>query len=452
MSEIEITTRPGAVSGAPGPAPERPRVELVLSPESGTETRFVEGSKAPSREQSIARARERAAKEGRSARAGGEDPNAAGSGDEGAEADDEETENEEGAEAEGEETSEESEADGEQAEGEEASEEEGEEEEADGEEEAAPAAAKKPAAKKHAEADADAEEAVLLAARIEADRVAIENEQLRQRVGLLEAGLLGEDARSAYQLDPAKYIREHVAALFALPVDDEDLGEELHGLVTDLTIAISGGQISSDKLAQAKHDRTSRAWRLDQKSRQATKKATPASDSRTEVENYIDSVVYKAASDRFPFIALAADLDGLTPGKAVAATMSRAVTDGRIRDADRKKPAEVLTEALRLTNHSYKARYEKIVARAATLGTAPAPNASGGGQPKPGAPKPESSANPKGKKPRTLSAAEAAAAPSKKPGQPAKKPEGPKEIIVVRDPDADEARRARIFAKHRKKP
>lgn len=440
MPEIEVTARPTIVSGAPGPAPERPRVELVLSTDTGAaDVRRDDAPPTRSRAESLARIKERAA------RGDGGKPDSraepVGMGPEGDDAADEATDETAGQGGEGEEVAD---GDGDTA--------------AASGDDAADAAAAEGGESEDKDAAPDGEsndspdaqiDAQIMEVRLEAERLARERDRLEERVARYEAGLLGEEARAAYAADPVRYIRDHIASLFGVDPNDEDLATEVTlGLLTDLTAASAGDGLSADKRAQIRSERIQRHWQLDQKSRQASKQVASSRHGAAEVERYIDDVAYKAVADKFPHLALAAEFDGVTPGKAVAAYIRRAVPAGHLKVEGRSE-ADVLTEAFRHLNHSYKTRAEKLVARATALGPAPAPKQppAGPGQPKQGAPKQTTTAKPK---PRTLSAAEAAQPSAKK------QPPGPKEpaekvITVVRDPDAEEARRRALFAKYRAK-
>lgn len=438
MPEIEITTRPTAISGAPGPGPDRPRVELILSPETGAETIRADNSKASTRTESIAKIRAAAAKAGRSGKLGGVE--AAGTGAEGEE-DAGETTDDEAATEEGEATTDDV---GDDA-GEAAAEDEAPADDEAAPEEAEAAPAKKPAAKKPVEPPADDETDVGMAARVDAERLARENDALRARVEGFEVGLFDDEARTTYFENPAAYVRAHLSNLFGLPPDDPALKKEVVDLLTDLTVEVAGGQISEDKIAQLENERVSRQWRIQQKTRKATTKAATERAEREAAANEIESVYLKAAEAQFPFVALAAELDGIRPGKAVLDTLRRAASAGVLKTEGRRE-IDIITEALRLTNHSYKARAEKIAARFAKAPAA-AQAKPGSTTTKPGSPKTsEPSAT---KKPRTISAAEAGSPPAKS-GKPHAKDTGPKTITVVRDPDADEARRRSILAKYKR--
>lgn len=446
MPDIEVTTRPAAVNGAPGAQSERPRVELILSPETGATTVKADGGKTVSRADSIAKIR--AQVEGKGGGKAAAKANDAGSGSEGDDEDagggEESGDEDAGDDVESEEGDAETTDDGEEAgetSDEDAADEDAEEgdEEASDDEEEAPA----PAAKKAATSDE-----VDLAAEVERAGLERELDHLRGRLESYEAGLMGDDAREAYFEDPAGYLRTHISSLFGLSADDPDLKTELTHLLTDLTVAISNGSISAEKIAQLENERVSRAWKLGKKARKATKKADGDREERTRAENYVDTAVVKPVAAKFPFLELARELDGISPGKAVLDMAKRAVAKGIIK-AEGKSEADILTEAIRLTNHSYKTRAEKIAAR---VNPAKAPAAAQGASAvaakKIGAPKTDPSAAKK--KPRNLSAAEAAQAATTKPGAKQSKKEGPKEIIVVRDADAESDRRRAIFEKHRK--
>lgn len=99
---------------------------------------------------------------------------------------------------------------------------------------------------------------------------------------------------------------------------------------------------------------------------------------------------------------------------------------------------EVVLDAAKLANHSYGVRADRFVARVAAL--RPAKPVAKPEAEKPGSPKPAAS------KPRTISASEAGT-PAPKP---AASPRGPREVVIVRDPDADDRRRRSLIDKYKK--
>ena len=425
MADIEVTTRPSGVTGSPGPAPERPRIELVLTPETGAETVKAEGSKSPDRAATIARAKARAAK-------GGDDKPAAKAKEptgQGAEGEDDAPEDKPEPVVEETEESVETEEPAETADD--------------------------PPPGDEAPADLEAEVPVidddqLLHANLAADRLQRENDALYERVEQFESGLLGEDARASYSEDPAAYVRAHISSLFGLDPADEGakklLARELVGLLTDLTVAASGAGISAEKIAQIEAERVGRHDALHKRARKATKQSGEQRASDRQTEEYLNRDFLKAAGSKFPHLALAPELDGITPGRAIMLAMRRAHKAGTLK-VEGLNDDQILAEGAKLANASYRMRGEKVSTRVSSLSKAqpkPAAKPAVAGKPAAQPGKPQTGDKPK---PRTLSASEAGTpAPKPKPA-----PKGPREVVIVRDPDRSERDRRGIIDSYKEK-
>lgn len=317
----------------------------------------------------------------------------------------------------------------------------------------APHDGEKPADAPHAEAlkpdepKVDAVAAAVANAELEAARH--EAALLRSQLASRHEGPTADD-RSAWVRDPIESLRAQTARMLGVPVDHKDVDEELAFLQRELTYrAIGADTLDQDRKHQRSQEHTDRRWRFDQHAQAASREADKQQALESEVLSSVSSAIQAAAKD-FPYLSLAPELDGVDPARATVALWNEAVFSGRATAG--KGFAESLQGALRLANDFYKTRHERLLkfGRTDTAPVpAPAPAQASAPAAAPEAFKTASTPAPAktgSASPGTLTAKQAAAAPSVKATVPAQGPI----VIDPSDRDGQRARIAAIAAKHRR--
>lgn len=276
---------------------------------------------------------------------------------------------------------------------------------------------------------------VVAAAELEATRgeLAI----LRQRLG--SAGAPSDDDRVAYVDKPLDALRSFVAQRLGLKPDAKEVADELAFLRQELTTeAIGVDVLGDDRKLQRSQEHTDRRWRLGQQIQAASKETARASEQRTAAVKLVSSVLDAAKADH-PHLDYAAAF-GEDAAQVALDLWVGEVKAGRIQPTG--DDAAIAREALRLADKFYQHRADRIakirpVETSHAQATAPTKASASAGQP--GQLKQPTSKAPAKpvSTPSTLSARQAAAAPS------AKAPSTAQPRVIV-DPHSPAARAAKL--------
>lgn len=315
------------------------------------------------------------------------------------------------------------------------------------EEVAAAAVAAQPVEEVKPEAAKDAAVPVVAPADASGELVAA-----RQEAAVLRAQLQGRDTsslaeeRAAYMADPLAAIRVYQARLFGLALDDKRLDGERDHLQSELTYAgIGVDTLPDDRKWQRHQEHEGRVKRL----QQLAPNTSPGTDAAAQALASVATEL-KAAEKDYPYLAYAAELDGIDPAQAALELWSAEYRAGRTKATT---DAEARLEALRLTNQHYRTRAERLhkLRPADTAPTpAPVPAQASTQAVVPGAQRQQSSTAPVttgSASPTTLSAKQAAAAPAS-----SVEPDSSNGPIVINpfDRETEMDRRRAIARRHRR--
>lgn len=280
-----------------------------------------------------------------------------------------------------------------------------------------------------------------------AELEAAKNEAALLRAQLQRTDPVTEDDRLAYVDKPIDALRAFIAARLGVKPDAKDVDGELAFLRQELTIdAIGADTLGDDRKLQRSQEHTDRRWRLGQQLQAASKETSRARDERNAIVRVVSTVIDATRADH-PYLALA-DLDGHNPADVALDLWVTAVQQGRVKVLP--DDAANAREATRLANDFYRHRADRI-AKIRPADTSPAPATAPTKASAPavatGAPKQAPSKAPAPKAgsatPTTLSARQAAAAPSAKAASTAQ----PREIVDPHDPAKRAAKLAAAAAR-----
>lgn len=315
---------------------------------------------------------------------------------------------------------------------------------ADAEGTAAAAAKDAPAAEAKPEPEKPAEKPPEPQGAVELDVARQEAAVLRSRLQARDTSAIATE-RAAYLANPVKAIREYQARLFGVRPDDKALDEEQSHLQSELTYAAIGADtLPDDRKWQRHQEHEGRVKRL----QQLAPPDTSGNEQTAQVVAFVSSQI-KGTEAEFPFLGLAADLDGIDPAQAALEIWTAEVRAGRTKPG--ANDTESAREALRLANVHYQTRADRLK-RYGSPTTAPpstsAPAQASAQVAAPGAPqqqKPTTPAKAGSASSTALSAKQAATAPRVK----AEKPDDGRIVIDPSDKDAERQRRIDIVRRRR---
>lgn len=252
------------------------------------------------------------------------------------------------------------------------------------------------------------------------------------RIAALTAGDLPEEERTAWIEKPTDWIRAEVARRMGVPATDPAVGKALAHFQWALTVDLLGGELPKDIQERNDTEHKSRREELARTARSAQEAAGAQASGRAAVHRLVTDQL-TASGDKYPHAAAGAELvlGGVPAAEAAIYLWGEAVKRGEVKNTG--DDAKDIPEALRLYDKFCKTMLGKARLQNATPPPAITPAASK-----------EAATGTKGKPP-TLSAKDAAAAPTAKKIE--QVPSGP-ETIDASDSSGRARRVGNVARKH----
>lgn len=278
----------------------------------------------------------------------------------------------------------------------------------------------------------EGEEAPIEASSPDLEAIRADLTAAQARIASLSTGELSEEDRTAWIEKPSDWIRGEVARRMGVRPDDPSVGKALAHFQWALTVDLLGGELPKDIQERNDTEHKSRREELARAARSAQEAAGAQASGRAAVHQAISNHL-AASGDKYPHAAAGAELNagGVSAAEAAIYLWGEAVKRGEVKNTG--DDAKDIPEALRLYDKFCKTLLGKARLQNATPPPALTPAASK-----------EAATGTKGKPP-TLSAKDAAAAPTAK--KIVQEPSGP-ETIDASDSAGRSRRVGNVARKH----